>query len=158
MIDGMSENWLNLTTLDIDASCSPDVVYDLEKVPYPFQSDSFDEIHAYEVLEHIGMQGDYRTFFAQFYELWRILKPNGILLATVPDLHSRWAWGDPGHRRVITVDSLVFLRQESYREQIGVTCLSDYRWIWKGDFDIAGLLPQEPNQEHFGFALRAIKG
>ena len=56
----------NLVTLDINPDCKPSVVFDLRLavcVNLPFKDDSFDEIHAYEVLEHVGTQGDWRFFF-----------------------------------------------------------------------------------------------
>ena len=60
---GGFERWGSLTTLDFMERNKPDVLWDLETLPYPFPADEFDEIHAYEVLEHIGDQGDWKTFF-----------------------------------------------------------------------------------------------
>src|SRR6185312_16493300 len=84
--------WHNLTTLDNNPRHKPDVVWDLNQRPLPFDDETFDEIHAYEVLEHIGTQGDWRSFFAEFSEYWRILKPNGALVGTVPRWNHQWAW------------------------------------------------------------------
>jgi len=141
--------------LDINKDHNPDVVHDLNVTPWPFDDNSFDEIHAYEVLEHIGRQGDAVSFFVIFSEVYRILKPDGTLHATVPDYRSQWAWGDPTHTRVITAGSLVFLCQPEY-EQVGKTPMSDYRYIYKDDFDIelasTDLLP-----ERLAFVLRAVK-
>ena len=72
------DEWQNLVTLDVNPACNPDVVHDLNVTPWPFQDEEFDEVHAYEVLEHIGRQGDYKSFFDHFNELYRILKPGGL--------------------------------------------------------------------------------
>lgn len=149
--------WLGLVTLDSNPLCNPDVVHDLNVVPYPFPDDSFDEIHAYEVLEHLGSQGDFKSFFDQFYELWRILKPGGFLVGTVPSAESPWVWSDPGHRRMITLGSLTFLSQASYRDQIGRTSMSDYRDFWKGDFELVSV-DDDPEKKTLGFGLKAVKG
>jgi SAM-dependent methyltransferase len=129
--------WSGLVTLDIEPSLNPDVVWDLNDLPLPFEAGAFDEIHAYEVLEHVGRQGDWRFFFAQFDDFHRILKPGGYFFATVPSWRSPWAWGDPGHTRVLMLESLTFLSRESY-EQVGTTCMTDYRPFYKGDFRICG--------------------
>jgi Methyltransferase domain len=127
--------WHHLVTLDHNPACDPDVVHDLEVLPYPFASEAFDEIHAYEVLEHTGRQGDWRFFFAQWAEFHRILKPRGYFLGTVPHPTSVWALADPSHTRVIPVESLGFLSQRFYR-QVGHTSASDFRGIWKGNFEL----------------------
>jgi SAM-dependent methyltransferase len=151
---GGHDAWTHLVTLDQSAAHAPDVVHDLEQLPYPFASDSMDEIHAYEVLEHIGQQGDWRTFFAQFSELWRILTPGGFLAGTCPSYQSAWAWGDPSHRRVITAGTLVFLNQAEYARQIGVTAMSDFRPWYHADFEPAHI---EETSESLTFILQAIK-
>lgn len=147
--------WTNLTTLDYNPDHKPDVVHDLTVFPYPFDDNTFDEIHAYEVLEHTGAQGDYKFFFAQFTEFWRILKPGGLFMATCPSRHSEWAWGDPSHTRILQKEQLVFLSQKNYEEQVGVTPMSDFRHIYKADYEIAGV---EEDENKFVFALRAKKG
>lgn len=144
----------NLTTLDVDPGVNPDVIWDLNVLPLPFDDNSFDEIHASEVLEHVGRQGDWKFFFDQFYDFWRILKPGGFLVATVPAWDSPWLWGDPGHTRAICRESLIFLDQTAY-EQVGRTAMTDYRPWWKGDFETMGVQTKDDHQ--FAFVLRARK-
>jgi len=131
----IGSTWSELTTLDINPLCKPDVVHDLNDLPYPFGNEQFDEIHAYEVLEHCGTQGDFKFFFGQFDEFYRILKPNGIIYGSVPTWNSRWAFADPGHTRIITPDTLSFLSQDMYvinQEQP----TSDYREWYDSNFKL----------------------
>jgi cyclopropane fatty-acyl-phospholipid synthase-like methyltransferase len=149
-----SQVWENLTTLDYNPDHKPDVVWDLMSVSgLPFESDTFDEIHAYEVLEHTGAQGDYKFFFWQFSDFWRVLKPNGHLLVTCPSRHSVWALGDPSHTRVLQKEMLIFLDQDAYKE-VGKTSISDFRSIYKAHFKHVHV---NENQDEFHFVLKAIK-
>lgn len=158
--EGHTPIFENLTTLDMDPNCGADVVHDLNVLPYPFEDNAFDEIHAYEVLEHLGSLGNYKFFFDQFYELWRILKPNGYIMGTVPGPKSPWVFGDPGHTRVITPDMLQFLAQDFYDvDENGkpkyVQSLY-YQKIYKGNLKLEGRSFDE-KQWTFVFMLRAIK-
>jgi SAM-dependent methyltransferase len=149
------DDWTDLTTLDHDPNCGADVRHDLGSLdPWPFGDDSFDEVHAYEVLEHIGQQGDFRKFFHDFGEIYRVLKPGGILAGTCPSAQSRWAWGDPSHTRIVSPESLVFLDRSEYEKQVGKTSMSDFRWLWKGDFEPIHL---DDNGRSFAFGLKAHK-
>jgi SAM-dependent methyltransferase len=129
----------DITTLDIEPSHKTDVVWDLNDCPWPFYDDTFDEVHAYEVLEHLGQQGDAKSFFAHFGEIYRILKPLGFLGGSVPQWDDMWAWGDPSHRRVINEGSFTYLDRTKYAEQVGKTTMTDFRSIWHGDFTAEGL-------------------
>ena len=149
-----SKEWEDLVTLDINAAHRPDYVHDLTQLPLPFQHNTFDEIHAYEVLEHTGAQGDYKFFFAQFAEFWRILKPDGYLLAKCPSRHSKWAFGDPSHTRVLQPEQLIFLNQAKYKAGVGTTSMSDFRYIYTADFNEVAY---DENDESFWFILQAIK-
>jgi hypothetical protein len=130
------------------------VLCDLALPPYPFKTESADEIHAYDVLEHLGQQGDWRAFFAQFAECWRILKPGGFLAATCPSYRSANAWGDPSHRRVITKETLAFLSQAEYAKQVGVTPMTDFRPWYAADFEPRYL---DEGADTLVFVLEAVK-
>lgn len=143
-----------LTTLDMVPDHRPTVVHDLSVFPWPFEDDTFDRIDAYELLEHLGQQGDFRAFFRDFSELWRILKPGGFLAGTTPGKQSAWTWGDPGHTRVISSESFVFLSQDEYTRQVGTTAMSDYRPWFKGDFVPVG---GREGVDGFTFILQAVK-
>jgi SAM-dependent methyltransferase len=155
-LEGRRE-WAGLVTLDINPSVGADVVHDLTVLPLPFADDTFDEIHAYEVLEHTRQQGDWRGFFTEFSEFWRILKPGGTMHATCPAWSGAWAWGDPGHTRVMQPETLGFLDQAAYsRECIpGGTARTDYRFVWRGDFEI--IFGQIDEATGHSFVLRAVK-
>lgn len=148
------DHWSNLVTLDINPDHKPDVVWDLMEFPYPFEDNTFDEIHAYEVLEHTGTQGDYKFFFKQFSEFWRIMKPEGYLIGTCPMPNSVWAWGDPSHTRIVQKENFVFLSQNFYKNEVGVTSASDFRYIYKADFDFVFM---EEKDDSFRFGLKVVK-
>ncbi|HLY46440.1 MAG TPA: methyltransferase domain-containing protein [Stellaceae bacterium] len=149
-----NEQWDGLVTLDHNDDHKPDHIWDLEKIPLPFEENHFDEIHAYEVLEHTGAQGDWRFFFAQWSDFWRILKPDGLFHATVPMWNSIWAWGDPSHRRVINSGTLVFLSQAQYQRQVGKTPMSDFRFCYQADFEP---VYHKETEHQYLFILRAKK-
>jgi len=144
-----------IVTLDFDPNCKPDVWHDLNYMPLPFKDNEFDQIHAYEVLEHIGRQGEWKKFFEEFSEYWRVLKPGGRLCGTSPSVGSRWLWGDPGHTRVISPECFVFLSQAEYKKQVGHTPITDYRHIYSADFEPLWL---KDDGESFSFILEAMKG
>lgn len=149
-----SWQWDELVTIDHDPNCGADIVHDLEQTPWPLPENEFDAVHAYCVLEHLGRQGDFRSFFAHFAEIYRVLKPGGHLYAICPSRTHAWAWGDPSHTRLIQPESLVFLSQEQYAEQVGKTPMTDFRWLWRGDFETVG---SEDDGTNFMFALKAHK-
>lgn len=149
-----SEDWGVVWTVDMEREAKPDLVHDLENLPWPIPTSDFDEVHAYEILEHFGQQGDFRAFFAHFGELWRVLKPGGRLFASVPCHDSVWTFGDPGHTRVINAGSLVFLCRDQYERQLGTNAMSDYRRFLVGDWVIEY---QRIIGESFCFVMRAIK-
>ena len=110
--------WEGLVTLDDNPDVNPDINHDLWQRELPFVDNTVDEIHAYEVLEHTGTQGDFRFFFEQFSDFYRVLKPGGYFFGTVPLPTSVWAWGDPSHTRVIPKETLLF------RDNSGMTRIS----------------------------------
>lgn|SRR5574343_1316869 len=141
----------NVVRLDINADHNPDVVWDLRNHPLPFANNEFDEIHAYEVLEHLASQGDYEFFFKEFTEYNRILKPGGLFFASCPMWNSFWAFGDPSHKRIISKGTITFLDQDHYKDQVGKTQISDFRYLYKVDFKTIYI---KESPETFYFILR----
>lgn len=154
VIENMSMDEIHECLDPIGFVCGTDLV---KTIWSHIKDDYFDEVHAYEVLEHLGQQGDFKSFFSHFSEIWRILKPGGLLCATCPSRFSEGLWGDPGHRRVITGMSLIFLDQEQYNRQCdrsNPTPMSDYRSVYKSDFMIVDAYD---DRRTFSFKLRAVK-
>ena len=138
--------------LDIQEPC--DVKWDLNNHPLPFEDEEFDEIYAFHVLEHIGVQGDWRFFFKEWSEYYRILKPDGLFKGIVPYYKSVWALGDPGHTRIFPDTYFLYLSQEQYERQVGKTGMADYRNAWSGDFKV--LYAKCSDGKAFEFTLQKV--
>jgi len=78
--------------LDFHKVKGVDVVHDLNKIPYPFKDNTFDEIYANHILEHLTIPLD-----DILSELCRITKPKGKLKIRVPHALSVGAFTDPTH-------------------------------------------------------------
>lgn len=100
--------------IDMDPHVEGAIGHNLDIVPWPVQSNFYDEVHAYEVLEHLGQQGDSAAFFETFREIWRVLKMGGTVAASTPGWQDIWAFGDPDHKRVINHATITFLLKQSY--------------------------------------------
>lgn len=68
--------------VDIRQDINPDIVLDIEKIPYPFDTESIDEILANDIVEHFSFIN-----IDKIVREWnRILKIGGILIIRTPDL------------------------------------------------------------------------
>ncbi len=77
--------------VDYYSRIQPDVVHDLDVIPYPFQEDEFDLVEADHCLEHL------RDPFAVMREIHRITKPGGIVRIRVPHFSRGFTHAD--HKR-----------------------------------------------------------
>lgn len=82
--------------LDIDPRSDADVIHDLEKFPYPFKDNSFDEVFAEHVMEHLD------NIPHVMEELHRILKKGGKVIIHGPHFSSVDMFTDPTHRHFMT--------------------------------------------------------
>lgn len=82
------EGYVNV---DCVAGVGPDIVHDLNKIPYPFQDNYFDVAELDHVLEHLDDP------FAAMKELHRIVKPQGLVVVKVP--HFSRGFTHPEHKR-----------------------------------------------------------
>lgn len=82
--------------VDINPLTHADVIYDLNKFPYPFKDNQFSQIFADHILEHLD------NIPKVFTEIYRITKPNGLLHITAPHFSSLDSFSDPTHKHFFT--------------------------------------------------------
>ena len=64
--------------VDISPDSQADVLHDLNKSPYPFSDNSFDEIFAKHIIEHLDKPE------VLIKEIFRLLKPGGTAFIETP--------------------------------------------------------------------------
>ena len=79
--------------VDIDISNRPDVIFDLNRFPYPLKDSVADRVVAKHILEHLG------DLYGIFREVHRVLKKDGEFIIEVPHFSSRVAYSEPEHNR-----------------------------------------------------------
>lgn len=79
--------------LDYTAETNPDVIHDLNELPWPFPDNHFREVLAYDVLEHLV------DFIPALEEIHRICRDKAMVRITVPHFSGPEAHTDPTHRR-----------------------------------------------------------
>ena len=79
--------------VDITADTGPDVVHDLNVVPWPFSDDRFDHVRAIDVLEHLD------DVLAVMNEIHRVCRPGAIVEIALPHFSAANAYSDLTHRR-----------------------------------------------------------
>lgn len=97
-------------TVDILDLPNVDKVHDLDEFPWPYEENSFDLVFGHNVFEHLDNQ------VASMEELWRILKPGGRLLITVPYFRSVDAFNDSTHEHFFTSASMKFYLDEDNQQ------------------------------------------
>jgi hypothetical protein len=131
----LMEGYVNV---DKYGSFSPDVVWDLEVTPWPFETGSVEEIHLRHVLEHLGAQTE--VFLSIMKELYRVCAPNATVLVAIPHPRSDSFSGDPTHVRPINENIMSLFSKKKNREwkELGMpnTPLATYLDI---DFEIESL-------------------
>ncbi|WP_146101987.1 class I SAM-dependent methyltransferase [Rhodopila globiformis] len=91
------DGYINVDKYD---SFAPEIVWDLESFPWPFENDSVDEIVMRHCLEHLGAAVE--TFLSIMKELYRICAPGARIFIAVPHPRSDGFAGDPTHVRAIS--------------------------------------------------------
>lgn len=91
------EGFINV---DSAPECAPDVVLDLEQLPWPWPDDTATVVMFNHSLEHIGR--DPRVFLAMIKELYRICRDGAQVHINVPHPRHDDFINDPTHVRPIT--------------------------------------------------------
>lgn len=92
--------------VDHNPTSQADLLCDLDHIPYPFRSDSFDEIHLHHVIEHL------EDVVAVVAEIWRIGRHGGRVFIATPHFSSVHSYTDPGHRQRLARGSFDQVRKD----------------------------------------------
>lgn len=85
--------------VDMTARTHPDVVHDLNAIPWPFEDNQFEEVLAYDVVEHLDSMLSFMS------ETHRVCRPGATVKITTPHFSSANSFVDPTHTRHLSVRS-----------------------------------------------------
>jgi len=137
--------------MDISSETEADIVHDLDLFPYPIDDDSFDEILAQDVIEHVAEP------IRMFDEFHRIAKTGAKIQLRTPHFSSVLAYGDPTHRHyfsTIAIRSFAEPRFAHYtRARFRVTSIKLDLWLPFRALGIGALANRFPDvyEKYFAF-------
>lgn len=76
---------------------------DLEVMPWPWGDETWEEVWAFDVMEHLHMEVN-----VWLDECWRILVPGGQLFMRLPAFDNHLSYRDPTHVRVFHPESFFY--------------------------------------------------
>lgn len=112
------KGWINVDSVALDGV---DMVYDIQKVPLPFETDWFVEIRCDNILEHLD-------YIPVLKDLYRILQPGGKLSVRVPHFTSRTNYSDPTHKKLFSISTFNFFvhsHPKNYYFDFGFQAIQD---------------------------------
>ena len=129
---GIATKLDNAVNVDINPETSPDVVWDLNSFPYPFENNSFEIVIALSIIEHL------KHFFDVMGEIHRISQPGTSVYILVPHFSSAAAFVDPTHCQHFSARSCdYFIKGSDIERDYGFYVSYRYRII-KRYLDLAG--------------------
>jgi SAM-dependent methyltransferase len=93
--------------LDHIHSTQADVVCDLTQFPWPLPADTFEEIFAYNILEHLP------DTVATMNEIHRLARPGAQLHIRTPHFSSLESWEDPTHLHHFALESFDYFCRDT---------------------------------------------
>ena len=112
--DNIREGFVNV---DLRTSIDPSDLYlgwNLEVAPWPWKDSSVDYILAADIIEHL------KDHCLTMNEMWRVLKPGGIVEIYVPTTEGRGAFQDPNHKSFWNRNSFFYYEHgNAHRERFG---------------------------------------
>lgn len=79
-----------------------DLVHDLDHLPWPLADNTYDEIYARHIIEHVADPT------AMMNEIHRVARPGAVVHLVTPHFSNRCAFLDPTHRRALSVRAFDF--------------------------------------------------
>jgi len=112
--------------VDFDRQTHPDLVWNLNRTPYPFSNNSFKLVEAHHVLEHL------HDVFGTMREIHRILQPGGMAKISVPHFSRGMTHAD--HKRCFDLSFPYYFKSEFLGGYAGVKFeLVSQTFVWWGN-------------------------
>jgi len=127
----LKKDYVNIDIVDYGGN----VIHDLNSYPFPFEENSFDEIYASHILEHLD------NFHKAITELYRISKPGAIIIVYAPFFLNTKYFGEPDHKipfSIRTFDNYEYIenRKLKFYEKWKLNHRTNYEG--KAKFEIIG--------------------
>ncbi|NYZ75675.1 class I SAM-dependent methyltransferase [Candidatus Micrarchaeota archaeon] len=90
----------DIVGVDISPDSKADIIWNLEKFPYPFKNNEFDAVYIHHCLEHL------EDTVKVMDQIWKITKPHGKVLILVPYGASAWSLTNPTHKKFFNYATL----------------------------------------------------
>ncbi|MCX6809681.1 MAG: methyltransferase domain-containing protein [Candidatus Berkelbacteria bacterium] len=97
----------NAFNVDVNEYCKPDLVWDLNKTPYPFEKNRFEKVYCYDILEHLD------DLLSVMGELHRICKPSAKIIIEAPHFSFVNAYTDPTHKHFFSLGSFDYFTESN---------------------------------------------
>lgn len=101
----IKEDYINLDWSKFDGV---DVVHDVNKFPWPFKSDTFEEIYCSHILEHVD------DMVQAMREIHRISKNGGKVIVFGPHFSCGVSYRDPTHKRTLSYCTFDYFTKECF--------------------------------------------
>jgi len=115
--------------IDIVSLPGVDIVHDLNVFPWPLESGSFDKVFMLNILEHLD------DTIRIMKEVYRVLRPGGIVHIEVVYWNHKYTWSDPQHKHAFTDISWEFFtgKRKQYYTDYAFEMVS---LVWQYDYHL----------------------
>src|ERR1700722_18034690 len=96
--------------VDLVSATNPELVWDLNRLPWPLPSNHFREVQANDVIEHLD------DLISVMEEIHRVCAPGAVVRITVPHYSCANAFTDPTHRHYFSWFSFHYFTGENQWE------------------------------------------
>lgn len=104
---GKDRSIAGAVTIDMNPHTSPDIVHDLNRVPWPFDEGTFDAIYCKDVIEHL------EDVVKTMGEIHRIARAGAKVYITTPHFSCANSYTDPTHRHHLGLFSFDYFTGEN---------------------------------------------
>src|SRR5262245_25407250 len=88
---GKNKSIADALCIDISEQASPDIIHDLNEVPWPLENNTFETIYCIEVIEHL------KDIVQTMEQIHRIALPGARVILTTPHYSCANSFTDPTH-------------------------------------------------------------